>query len=157
MQHKNSFGLVALLALLFFMGACNEDAYNELPDSVAKFVSEYYPFTEVSGYTMNGSDYVVNMRNGATLVFDSSLAWIDVNGNGGILPQTFLYNCLPETLYDYIQEMELTQAIYRVTRTSDYITVYTVDTYFRYDLATRQITYPSARGIAAAYFSEWEN
>ena len=154
MRHKNSFGLAALMVLVMLMGACNDDAYNELPDPVAKFVSEYYPFTEVSGYTMSEGNYVVSMRNGATLVFDSSLAWIDVNGNGGVVPQTFIYNCLPETLYDYIQEMELTQSVYRVTRTSQEITVYTIDTYFRYDIATRQITYPSARGIAALYFSE---
>ena len=41
MKHKNSFGLIALMALVLMMGACNEDDYNELPDSVARFVSEY--------------------------------------------------------------------------------------------------------------------
>lgn len=155
MRHKNSFGFIAILVMVVIMGACNnDDAYDELPDSVAKFVSEYYPFTDVSSYNMQGGNYVVNMKNGATLVFDSSLAWIDVNGNGGLLPETFLYNCLPEPLYDYLSEMTLTQGIYRVTRNSESITVYTVDTYFRYDIATEQITYPTARGIAALYFSE---
>ena len=154
MKHKNSFGLIALMALVLMMGACNEDDYNELPDSVARFVSEYYPFTEVSGYTMSEGNYVVDMKNGATLVFDSSLAWIDVNGNGSAIPETFIYNCLPETLYRYIQEMGLVQSVYRVTRNSEYITVYTIDTYFRYDIASLQITYPSARGIAALYFLE---
>ena len=154
MKHKNSYGLIALMALVLMMGACNEDDYNELPDSVARFVSEYYPFTEVSGYTMSEGNYVVDMKNGATLVFDSSLAWIDVNGTGSAIPETFIYNCLPETLYRYIQEMGLVQSVYRVTRNSEYITVYTIDTYFRYDIASQQITYPSARGIAALYFSE---
>lgn len=153
MSHKNTFGFLALLLVLVFMGACNhDDAYDELPESVAKFVSEYYPFTDVSSYSMKGGNYVVNMRNGATLVFDSSLAWIDVNGNGGVLPETFLYNCLPEPLYDHISEMTLTQGVYRVERNVDYITVHTVDTYFRYNLASQQITYPTARGIAALYF-----
>lgn len=67
MKHKNSYGLIALMALVLMMGACNEDDYNELPDSVARFVSEYYPFTEVSGYTMSEGNYVVDMKMGQLL------------------------------------------------------------------------------------------
>ena len=50
--------------------------------------------------------------------------------------------------------MTLTQGIYKVVRNADNITVYTVDTYIRYDIASGQINYPTARGIAALYFSE---
>ena len=155
MKYKNTYGFIALMVMVVIMGACNnDDAYDELPDSVAKFVSEYYPFTDVSSYDMKGGNYVVNMKNGATLVFDSSLAWVEVNGNGDLVPETFLYNCLPEALYDYLSEMTLTQGIYKVVRNADNITVYTVDTYIRYDIASGQINYPTARGIAALYFSE---
>lgn len=101
---------------------------------------------------MNGDNYVVKMHNGATLVFDRNLSWIDFDGNGVTLPENFLYNCLPESLYSYIQETQATSGIYRVTRDSEQITIYLEDTYFVYILATGQITYPSVRDIAGLYF-----
>lgn len=152
MKGKNSIGLISLLGLILLMGACNDDVYDELPESVAKFVSEYYPFSTVSSYSMNGDNYVVKMHNGATLVFDRNLSWIDFDGNGVTLPENFIYNCLPESLYSYIQETQATSGIYRVTRDSEQITIYLEDTYFVYILATGQITYPSVRDIAGLYF-----
>lgn len=136
---------IALLWLILIISACSKDAYGELPDAVAKFVSEYYPFNEVDSYNASNGHHIVRMHNGATIVFDSSFEWIDFNGNGSLLPETFLFNCLPEALYDYLLETQQTSGVFRAERNKAYVTIYLIDTYVSYDNGTHRVIYPSVR------------
>ncbi|MCM1292662.1 MAG: hypothetical protein NC111_05650 [Bacteroides sp.] len=141
MKHNTITGFLLMLVIVM-MGACGEgSAYDELPSPIAKFVSEYFPFGEVTGYntSRNGSS-VVTIRHGATLTFDSVYEWIDVNGNGATLPPQFLYDQLPPTLYDYILSLEDVNDVYRCQRDSTKITVELLENTLYYDLATQTIT-----------------
>lgn len=140
----NSLTGLFLLVLIIFMGACGEGStYDELPGPIAKFVTQYFPFGEVIGYDVakNGSSTVM-IRKGATLTFDSEYDWTEINGNGSTLPPTFLYDQLAPTLYDYIESIEMTNDVYRVTRTDKGVKVELHDTWVEYDDATGSIIYP---------------
>lgn len=141
---RNSLTAILLLAIIIFMGACGEgNAYDELPKPIAEFVSQYFPFGEVEEYNVakDGSS-TVYIRNGSTLSFDAECDWTDINGNGSVLPADFLYDQLPPALYNYIESLEFTNNVYRVSRSADVVKVEFKDTYVQYDDATKTITYP---------------
>lgn len=143
---RNTLTSIALGIIIILMGACNNDAWDELPTQLVRFISEYFPAGELESYTDNGHGVeVVQIKHGATLTFDSDFEWTDVNGNGVVLPQQFLYDCLPQTLYRYIESIEMQYSVYRVTRTPDLITVDFLDTLLTYDQNTGEITYPAGR------------
>ena len=83
---RNTLSSVALALVILLMGACNSDAWDELPSAISSFVSEYFPFGELQSYSENGGVEVVQIKKGATLTFDKNYEWTDVNGNGVVLP-----------------------------------------------------------------------
>ena len=141
---RNTLTLIALFAIILMMGACNSTAWDELPSPIASFVDEYFQFGEVESYTDTTNGSVVQIKKGATLTFNKDYDWIDVNGNGIPLPQNFLYDKLPPVLYDYIESIEHVGDVYRVSRTTDLITVKFHDSEITYDVDTQTITYPAA-------------
>lgn len=141
---RNTITSFALFVVILMMGACGNNAWDELPRSISSFVSEYFPFGEVQSYTEVKNGSIVKIKNGATLTFDQNYEWTDVNGNGTVLPQNFLFDKLPDTLYDYIESMESVNDVYRVSRSANIITVEFPDSTITYDSDTGTITYPSA-------------
>lgn len=109
--------LYILLILVVAFASCDNNVWNELPQPIASFVSEYYPDSKVSSYgdTSNGGHYV-QIHNGAYLTFDSKDRWLSVNGNGAVLPQVFLFDELPPSLYEYLQETENLDLVYMASR-----------------------------------------
>ena len=140
---RNTLSSVALALVILLMGACNSDAWDELPSAISSFVSEHFPFGELQSYSENGGVEVVQIKKGATLTFDKNYEWTDVNGNGVVLPQQFLYDKLPGKLYEYIESLEAQNSVYRVVRTSTLITVTLLDSQLTYNQDTGDITYPS--------------
>lgn len=140
---RNGLTFLALMVIVLLMGACNNNVWDELPSPIVKFVSEYFPFGEVSSYKVTESGSEVNIKNGATLKFNKDYEWVDVNGNGQELPQQFIYDKLPPVLFNYIQEMEADHSVYRVVRLANIIKVYLLDSDIEYDESTQTITYPS--------------
>ena len=140
---RNTLSSVALALVILLMGACNSDAWDELPSAISSFVSEYFPFGELQSYSENGGVEVVQIKKGATLTFDKNYEWTDVNGNGVVLPQQLLYDKLPGKLYEYIESLEAQNSVYRVVRTSTLITVTLLDSQLTYNQDTGDITYPS--------------
>lgn len=156
---RNTLTGLFLLAIVIFMGACGEgNTYDELPKPIAEFVSQYFPFGEVDGYTVdkNGNS-IVQIRNGSTLTFDAECDWTDVNGNGSVLPGNFLYNQLPPVLYNYIESIEFVNKVYRVSRTSTGVKVEFQDTYVVYDDESQKITYPEGEPKNASTILAEEN
>jgi hypothetical protein len=144
-----------ILYLLMIVAAsvaasCDSEVWDDLPTPVAKFFTDYFPGQEVSAYSTSDSGSVAQVKNGVTVTFDSGNAWIDVNGNGSTLPDIFLYDQLPEALYRYLQEMEVTAGVYQVSRGDGKYTVELLDTYLYYDIATGAVTYPESGGKTAA-------
>ncbi len=137
----NTLKSLALAILIIIMGACGDDAWDEMPTSISNFVSQYFPFGEIQSYTETADGSVVHIKNGATLTFDRNYSWVDVNGNGATLPVEFLYDCLPESLYDYVESIESLNDVYRVSRQSRIIAIELSDAKITYDEVTGTITY----------------
>lgn len=147
---RNALVSIALVIVIMMMGACGNNAWDELPSTITKFVSEYFPFGEVKSYSVDDSGSTVQIKNGATLKFDNDYQWTDVNGNGWLLPVQFLYDQLPQTLYEYLESIEQQGVVYRVRRTPTQITVELHDSEIQYDRTTETITYPSSEDPTAA-------
>lgn len=121
---KNIICILTVLLPVYLLGltSCHDEPWDEMPDKLSEFVSEYFGGT-IESYVENSSGYIVTIKNGAVLTFDNDMSWTDVNGRGELLPQQFLYDCLPETLYHYLEGTESLGDVYRVTRTYRQITV----------------------------------
>lgn len=143
-MRRNILCTIALGVIILLIGACGENAWDDLSTPIQNFIMQYYPEGEVSSQSTADGKTTVQMKNGATLVFDSDGEWIEVNGNGIPLPQVFLFDQLPDQLYKYLTETEQTQRVFRVSRNWKEINVELHDTSVRYDIATGTVTYPSA-------------
>jgi len=132
---------VAVIFLLLSAVACDkDDLWDELPRPVAKFVSSYFAESGVNAYSVTSDAYRVRLNGGMVLVFAENYDWVDVNGNGGVLPQIFLFDQLPPSLYDYLQTGSLLGDVKRVVRTSELYTVTLTDTYVYYDIGSGKVT-----------------
>lgn len=149
---RNTLNFFALLAIICMMGACDNNAWDELPQPISSFVSEYFPFGEVESYRTGDNGSVVQIKNGATLSFDNNYAWTDINGNGVPLPQNFLYDELPEALYRYVESIEMQGSVYRAINEARRIILDLHDSQIEYDKNTQTITYPAADGKSVLMF-----
>ncbi|MCC8070931.1 MAG: hypothetical protein LIO90_03910 [Bacteroidales bacterium] len=141
--------IIILIACGILVGvSCNKSEYDELPGTLQRFVTEYFPSSDVATYTRTKTDgYVVGMRNGAILTFDADYKWIDLNGNGVPLPQQLIYDQMPDKLYDFLEGLEQTDGVYRVERNNSEYQVLLLDTTLTYDISTQSITYPSLQPV----------
>lgn len=46
------------------------------------------------------------------MTFDSNYTWLEINGNGVVLPQLFIQDALEPKLVQYLMELELTDEVY---------------------------------------------
>lgn len=145
---RNTMTSIALFIIVAMMGACDNDAWDQLPEPIVDFVCEYFPFGEVAAYSSTDQGSTVSIKGGATLCFDSQYEWTDVDGHGQPLPQNFLYDKLPPTLYDYLLSIEHLDQVYRAVRTPVAITLKLFDSQLEYDQHTHTITYPDAEQIS---------
>lgn len=91
---RNILTSVILAVVFFLVGACNSDTWDELPTPIANFISQYFPFGELQSYSEDDGGVIVKIKKGATLTFGTDYEWIDVNGNGSLLPQQFIYGTI---------------------------------------------------------------
>lgn len=132
--------LVALLVGLMALGACSSNVWDDLPSPIAKFIEQYYPGSTVENYHELDEGYYVKIKNGATLKFDSELAWTSVDGNGVTLPQVMVYDQLPPALYTYLQGNEEQSGVYSMTRDARFYKLTMSDTVITYDVTTEKVT-----------------
>ena len=104
-------GIAGIIALLMLM-ACSSSLWDDMPSSISSFVSTYYPMSGISAYNESDGVYYVKIKNGATITFDSNYQWLTINGNGQVLPQTFVEDKLEPKLVQYLMEMEQTDEVY---------------------------------------------
>lgn len=126
---------MAFAVLLPLCGCGNNDVYYEMPQKIQMFVSQYWPNSEMASFTVTATGSVARIEHGPTLTFDTEGEWTAVDGNGAILPPTFLFDRLPQPLYEHLEATENTAAVYAATRRPP---IYTVR------LSTRTLTYDSS-------------
>ncbi len=138
---KRYFYILFIALLTGVVGACSSnDAYDEMPREIQTFISQYYPNSQLESFTSSDSGYVAIIKNGPTMTFGLNYKWIQINGNGSVLPQVLLFNDFPPDLYKYLQETENTNSVFKVTRTSTTYTVELLDYKIYYDISTGKIT-----------------
>ncbi|MCC8119062.1 MAG: PepSY-like domain-containing protein [Bacteroidales bacterium] len=130
------------IALLMGMTwACSSnDAYDDMPQEIQNFISQYYPNSQLESFTSSDSGYVAILKNGPTMTFGLNCKWTQINGNGSVLPQVLLFNDLPPDLYNYLQETEQTNSVFKLTRTSTTYTVELLQYTISYDISSGKIT-----------------
>lgn len=131
--------IVCLLALIT-AGCSNSELYDNMPREIQNFVAQYYPNSTLASFSSTNAGYIVIIKNGPTMMFDTDCQWTKIDGDGSTLPSNFLYNNLPATLYDYLEETENTTQVFGVTRNSkEYVVSLLKDT-LTYDIETEKIT-----------------
>ena len=135
--------ICATLLAASFTSCSDSEHFDELPGAIQKFVALYYPEIAVSSYSFNNGIYSIVLRNSATMTFNSSYQWITVNGRGSTLPEIFIYDRLPETLYEYLQTTSNINEVYSATHNSATYTLDLLDYKVVYDIKTATITYSS--------------
>lgn len=139
---------IMCLALLAGLGSCDDSYdFNAPEGKIQTFLNQYYPGVATeSKSTLPDGDIQVVLKGSATILFDSTGSWLSVDGNGVTLPSVMLYDQLPPKLYNYIEEMEDTEGVYRMSRNSTDYTVEFLDSIIQYVISTGDITYVTSQG-----------
>lgn len=125
---------------LFLLIACSSSLWDDLPEPISTFISTYYPMSGISEYNEHDDIYYVKIKNGATLKFDSTYTWLEVNGNGVVLPEIFVQDALEPKLVQYLMELELTDEVYAATNNPREVTLDMLDYKIRYIKETGEIS-----------------
>lgn len=126
-----------IAAAAIFTGCQSSDLYSDLPGPVAHFVSQYWPNPAIAAYSpTSGGGCSVTVENGPTIEFDSEYGWTKISGNGMPLPETLLYNVLPQALYRYLESAEQTGQVFSIDRTAQEYHLRLLNTSLTYDIAT---------------------
>lgn len=125
---------------LFLLIACSSSLWDDLPEPISTFISTYYPMSGISEYNEHDGIYYVKIKNGATLKFDSTYTWLEVNGNGVVLPEIFVQDALEPKLVQYLMELELTDEVYAATNNPREVTLDMLDYKIQYIKETGEIS-----------------
>ena len=111
-----------------------------LPVQIQRFLSKYYPEISVSDYSFSHGIYAVTLRNSAYLTFNASMEWTLVDGRGNTLPQMFLFDEMPEPVYQFLESTESLDRVYSAGRTATGTTLHLLDQDVAYDTASGTVT-----------------
>lgn len=131
--------ILGLVSLLVLLSGCSDSKWGDLPSSISNFITEYFPSSAIESYSENDNEYYVKIKDGPSLIFDSSYSWTTIDGEGATLPQVLLYDELPPALYEYLQATESLTSVYRLDRNSRQYEVGLFDTAITYNIATGEI------------------
>ena len=136
--------LYILLAVLSAAGisSCTTSEWDSMPERIQIFIDKYFNSTNIESFSESNGHYVVVIRNGCALTFDSNYSWTIIDGRGGTLPQLLISDQLPEKLYNFLFNMEVTNRVYELDKTSTKISVKLTDTYVEYDISSQTVSYP---------------
>ena len=137
------------------MPSCHDnDVDNEIPEPVSAFITRYFPFSEMDTYTQSGSTGFVKIKDGPGITFGGKpdYSWIEINGYGVPLPQILIYDQVPAQLYQYLEEMESTEAVYIMHRDRKAYTLTLFDSTITYDIATGKVRVNDYQRVADFLF-----
>lgn len=142
---KRIFQILILPALLVLgLTSCSDSEWDDLPGEIRSFIDQYFNSTDISDFSESNGHYLVVIKNGSALTFDSNYSWTVIDGRGGVLPAILVSDQLPSVLYDFLVNLEATDGVYELERDFRTITVKLSDTDVLYNRQTSEITYPSA-------------
>lgn len=133
---KELLSIVGLMLLI----ACSSSLWDDLPEPIATFISTYYPMSGISEFSEHNDTYYVTIKNGATMTFDSNYNWLEVNGNGVVLPELFVQDALEPKLVQYLMELEMTDEVYSAKNDPREIILDMLDYKIRYIKETGDIS-----------------
>ncbi len=127
---------IGILVTLLLASCHNMDKWDEVPQDINDFVTQYYPGVAYSSFSETGSGYSLRLRNGPAITFNSNCDWTSINGYGMPVPQVFLFDRMPPALYQYLEENTVLNDVFYVSRdakeyvleTSQDKIVYTIET-----------------------------
>lgn len=131
--------LIAIVAAMCLAGCNDDNSFAKLPEKISEFLSEYWPNSGYSSYQQDDGNYIITIKDGPRVTFSGSMAWTSVDGLGATLPQQFLYDQLPERLYDYIESAEATGEVFRVERNDKQYIVGLLESTLTYVISTEGI------------------
>lgn len=107
-KHSDKIARITIALLLsaaaISLVSCGDtEAWDDMPDRVATFVSTYFPAQEVDSYGNHGNIQTVYLHNGPTLYFNEQSQWIKLDGNGMPLPSILATDLLPSPFLNYLQ------------------------------------------------------
>lgn len=134
--------LFALIALTVIQGCSDNTELDRQPEQVQALIEEYYPGIGVSSSDWDGKTYIVKLSSGVIINFSDTLNWISVNGAGSTIPAVFLFDQIPPAFYEYLQETESVNQVYKISRDNEeYIAELLANTAI-YNIETGAITIP---------------
>ena len=133
-------GILFATVLLAFAGCKDSEPWNELPDKISNFITQYFPNTGIESFSESTTTYHVRMSNGPGLTFNKDCDWEAINGYGMPLPQVLLFDQLPPALYKYLEETENLGNVFSLERNKATYTIVLLDSTLTYDIQTQDIT-----------------
>lgn len=133
-------GIFIAAILLIFGGCKDSEPWNELPDKISNFVTQYFPNTGIESFSESTTTYHVRMSNGPGLTFNKDCEWEAINGYGMPLPQVLLFDQLPPALYKYLEETENLGNVFSLERNKATYNVVLLNSTLTYDIQTQEIT-----------------
>lgn len=111
--------IIGLLLAFSALSACSDHAevWDQIPQPIVNFIETYWPGTYAQSYNQNRDGTItVRIAYGPGLTFTSDYGWQSVDGYGEPLPEQFVYDCMPQDLYRYLEETEMTDQVFSVER-----------------------------------------
>lgn len=139
--------LFALIFVTAILTACTDnEAYDDVPQPIISFITQYWPNPIIESYAQpTANKYEVDIKNGPSLEFDGNYSWTDVDGEGLPLPKEFLFDQLPDKLYEYLEGGEYLNQVFEVERN--------VRTY-KLDLLNIDLSYDISTGAVMEIFDK---
>lgn len=126
-----------LIAGLWACSNNDDNYYNEVPQPIITFITQYWPNPVIREYSHPSSNvYEIEIKNGPSLDFDGNFAWTEIDGNGMPLLRELLYDQLPTELYQYLESGSYLEQVFEVDRNARTYNVDLLNVDLVYDIAT---------------------
>lgn len=113
--------------------------WNEVPPEISRFINDYYPNSALDAVTFYKDIYHIRLKNGPGLTFNDKEQWIAVNGYGMPLPEVLLFDQLPPSLFNYLQETEQLGSVFSLSRDKNIYTVTLLNRSLRFNASNEEL------------------
>ena len=137
-----------MLLLVFGTQSCSKnDLYDDVPTEINQFISRYYPNSALASFSTTSTGYVAVIKDGPGITFGKDNKWTSIDGYGSPIPQIFLFDELPPSIYAYLQETENLDSVFIISRDKKQYKLQLLDSTLTYDIATGDLTGAVGNGV----------
>ena len=143
-RHLSALILTLMAIIAATLTGCHDtDLWDKVPGRQTSFINTYWPLSQIAAVAESSEGaYTIAVKNGPEITFAPDGAWTTINGRGVPLPEQLIFDQLPEPLYRYIRELEMTDAVYTLSRDATAYRAGFLNTSATYTIATAAITQP---------------